>query len=80
MNNIINPSNDLNKKELNKQYFKKFCENNPSYFKEYYLNNIQNEYYYCLCCKKEYRKVHKSRHEKTMKHKNNIIVKNTISI
>jgi len=64
MNNII-------EEERKKSNFKKFCIKNPTYYKDYYLNNLKYEYIYCYCCNREYLKTHKARHEKTIKHHNN---------
>lgn len=68
----------LNPKEFHKEHYKKRLENNPEYNKELYQKKIQKNpdhnktKYTCEHCKKEYSLKHKARHEKTIKHLNNL--------
>ena len=63
-----------NKKKYYENNKDEILQNNKIYYKKYYENNKEklNEQLPCIFCGCNYTKNHKNRHEKTIKHKNNI--------
>lgn len=53
---------------------KKWVNKNSEYFKNYYKNISKINEFECVYCNKKYNITHKSRHEKTKKHKKNLLL------
>ena len=52
---------------------KNWVSKNSDYFKNYYKNNSKDNIIECKFCNKIYNITHKTRHEKTEKHKKNLL-------
>jgi len=52
---------------------KNWISKNQDYFKNYYKNNSKDNIIECEFCNKKYNITHKTRHEKTKKHKKNLL-------
>jgi hypothetical protein len=58
----------INKKESQKKWLSK----NKDYYNTYWNEKLKSKYNYCVYCKYDVGASHKSRHEKSKKHLNNL--------